>query len=172
MYIEFLILIFDYFRTLNKRYVIYEIVIPAFIAVFIFYILFVNNQITACSAFRESSLTLLGVLVGFSITIITILSTSHSRNLEEIKTVKTDVKIGNETISLFRLLIINFTYSVVIEIFLIIVNLIYPLFSNNFEISHVTKYIGFSIDVFLIIHVLLLTIRNMTDFYFILTKNK
>ncbi len=64
------------------------------------------------------------------------------------------------------------TYSVVIEIFLIIVNLIYPVISNNFEISILIKYEGFAVVAFFMLHVLLLTIRNMTDFYLILTKNR
>ncbi|PKP23047.1 MAG: hypothetical protein CVU05_01330 [Bacteroidetes bacterium HGW-Bacteroidetes-21] len=170
MYLEFLLLLSDYFKTLTKRLFIYELIIPAIIGVLIYCLLKNGAVVSSCANFRNNSLTLLGVLVGFSITIITILTTGNSRNLEEIKNIKTKVKIGSQEASLFRLLLINFTYSVVIEIFLIIVNLIYPLIADNYRMRIEIKYIGFSLIVFLIVHVLLLTIRNLTDFYMIITK--
>ncbi len=48
------------------------------------------------------------------------------------------------------------TYSVVIEIFLIIVNLIYLLISNNFEINILIKYVGFTVVVFFMLHILII----------------
>lgn len=91
-------------------------------------------------------------------------------NLEEIKNKKTSIKINKEYITLFRLLLINFTYSVIVEVGLIIVCLIYPLLIENIKFNQNLKYVGFSILVFLILHIMLLTMRNLTDFYLILVK--
>lgn len=171
MYLEFFILIADYFRTLNKRIAVYEWVLPSILGVAIFSLLYFGSDVRATKVFKDNSINLLGILSGFSITIITILTTGHSCNLERIKKKKTNVEIGDKKISLYRLLLINFTYSVILEAFLIIFCLTYPLIISNFKIPNLGKYIVFSVLVFLIIHVLLLTIRNLTDFYLIITRS-
>lgn len=170
MYIEFLFLINDYLKTITKRVFAFEWLLPLILSILIFFLLFTGKSTAVTETFKNNSINLLGILVGFSITIITILTTGQSKNLEEIKRIKTKIKINGKLISVYRLLLINFTYSVVIEVFLIIIFLIYPLLKHNIPINRLTKYIIFSILVFLIIHILLLTIRNLTDFYLIITK--
>jgi len=167
MYLEYILLIIDYYKTLNKRLVLYEICIPLLISIGLYFVINVTN-LSLCVGFIKKSLPLLGILVGFSITIITILTTSHSRNIENIKNIKTKLKRGNDRITVYNLLIINFTYSVIIEIFLIIIQLIYPFFAGFLGLNW--KINGFIFSVYLLIHVLLLTIRNLTDFYFIISK--
>ncbi|MCP4054354.1 MAG: hypothetical protein GY739_15100 [Mesoflavibacter sp.] len=170
MYLEFLLLIADYFRTVSRRVFIFEWLIPLFIGIGVFLLLFFGTTTSATIVFKDNAINLLGILVGFSITIITILTTGQGQNLDEIKNKKTKIKINKEKITLFRLLLINFTYSVIVEVGLIIVCLIYPLLIENIKFSQNLKYAGFSVLVFLIIHIMLLTIRNLTDFYLILVK--
>ena len=170
MYLEFLLLIADYFRTVTKRIFIFEWILPFITGIGIFLLLFFGSSTSATIVFKDNAINLLGILVGFSITIITILTTGQGKNLDEIKSEVTDIKINNEKITLFRLLLINFTYSVIIEVSLIIVCLIYPLLIENIGMNLILKYAGFSILVFLILHIMLLTMRNLTDFYLILIK--
>jgi len=170
MYLEFFILFIDYFRTLKLRLFFYEIFIPFLISIFAFYLLLTGKDTSICKGFRESSLTLLGILLGFSITIIMIITTGNSENLALIKKKVTKLTIGNKKVTLFDLLLINFTYSVVIEIMLIIILLICPILLANIPFPHIIKIIGFSCLSGMIIHVLLLTTRNLTDFYLILMK--
>lgn len=172
MYLEFIYLILDYFKTISRRIFIYEWIVPFLISLTVFAFLLCGSSTASTTVFKDNSINLLGILVGFSITIITILTTGQGENIEAIKKKKIQVIIAGKKISLFRHLLINFTYSVVIEIILIIFCLIYPLFLDNIPFNNVVKYIGFSILVFSIIHLLLLTIRNLTDFYFILTISK
>jgi hypothetical protein len=170
MYLEFLLLIADYFRTVSKRVFFFEWLLPFIIGTGIFLLLFFGSTTSATIVFKDNAINLLGILVGFSITIITILTTGQGQNLDEIKNKKTNIKINKEEITLFRLLLINFTYSVIIEVGLIIVCLIYPLLIENIKFNQNLKYVGFSILVFLILHIMLLTMRNLTDFYLILVK--
>ncbi|TJY37691.1 hypothetical protein [Pontimicrobium aquaticum] len=170
MYLEFLLLITDYFRTVSKRIFFFEWLFPFLIGVGVFLLLFFGSSTSATIVFKDNAINLLGILVGFSITIITILTTGQGQNLDEIKNKKTKIKINKEKITLFRLLLINFTYSVIIEVGLIIGCLIYPLLIENIEFNENLKYVGFSILVFLILHIMLLTMRNLTDFYLILVK--
>ena len=170
MYLDFILLVVDYFRTISRRIFFFEWLIPFLVSIGVFTLLFYGNSVSATIVFKNNVINLLGILVGFSITIITILTTGQGQNLDRIKNTKPNIKISNNKITLFRLLLINFTYSVIIEIGLIIVCLIYPLLLGNLEINICLKYIGFSILVFLILHIMLLTIRNLTDFYLILIK--
>lgn len=170
MYLEFLLLISDYFRTVSRRVFYFEWVLPFLIGIGTFLLLAVGATTSATIVFKDNAINLLGILVGFSITIITILTTGQGQNLDEIKNAKTNIKINNENITLFRLLLINFTYSVIVEVGLIIVCLIYPLLIENININQNLKYFGFSFLVFLILHIMLLTMRNLTDFYLILVK--
>jgi hypothetical protein len=170
MYLEFLLLIADYFRTISKRVFIFEWLLPFIIGIGIFLLLFFGSTTSATIVFKDNAINLLGILVGFSITIITILTTGQGQNLDEIKNKRTNIKINKEQITLFRLLLINFTYSVIIEVGLIIVCLIYPLLIENIKFNQNLKYVGFSVLVFLILHIMLLTMRNLTDFYLILIK--
>lgn len=170
MYLEFVLLIADYFRTISKRIFYFEWLFPFIIGIGIFLLLLFGSSTSATFIFKDNAINLLGILVGFSITVITILTTGQGQNLDEIKEKKTNIKINNDFITLFRLLLINFTYSVIMEVALIIVCLIYPLFTDNIRISANIKYVGFSVLVFLIVHIMLLTIRNLTDFYLILIK--
>ena len=170
MYLEFLLLIADYFRTVSKRIFFFEWLFPFIVGIAIFLLLLFGSSTSATIVFKDNAINLLGILVGFSITVITILTTGQGQNLDEIKEKKTKIKINNELITLFRLLLINFTYSVIIEVALIIICLIYPLIIDNIKINANIKYVGFSILVFLILHIMLLTMRNLTDFYLILIK--
>lgn len=170
MYLEFILLIADYFWTISKRVFIFEWLFPFLIGIGIFMLLFFGGSTSATIVFKDNAINLLGILVGFSITIITILTTGQGRNLDEIKNKKTKIVINERQITLFRLLLINFTYSVIMEVALIIVCLIYPLLIENIDFNRHLKYIGFSFLVFLILHIMLLTIRNLTDFYLILIK--
>lgn len=172
MYLEFFLLITDYFRTISKRIFLFEWVLPLLIGIGVFLSLYLGATSNVTTLFKDNAINLMGILVGFSITIITILTTSQGTNIDLIKETLTEIKINNKTISLYRLLLINFTYSVIIEIGIIIVCLIYPFIIGSIEINPIVKYVGFSILVVFIMHIMLLTIRNLTDFYLILTKPK
>ncbi len=170
MYREFIFLIFDYFKTIKKNVFYYEWVMPFIIGIMCFLSLKFHWLRTDYSLFINSSVSLLGVLLGFSIMVITILTTSNNVNIENIKKTLTDYIISNERISLYRLLLVNYSYLIIIEALVLVAYFISLLFFSNF--CHTVKLVLFSLYVVSIIHILLLTIRNITDFYFIITKEK
>ncbi len=170
MYLEFFLLFFDYFKTLNRRVAIFEWGMPFIICLTLFF-LNCKYDFSAYKIFKESAVNILGVLLGFSIAIITIITTGSGKNLEEIKKTETNFIKNNKKVTLFNLILINFTYSVILEIIVIINCLLFPLISNLFRINHNVKLILYSLMVFLVIHIFLVTLRNLTDFYLIITKN-
>lgn len=170
MYLEFLLLFFDYYKTLTRRVVIFEWIIPFVICLSLF-CLNCKNDFSAYKVFKDSAVNVLGVLLGFSIAIITIVTTGSGKNIEEIKKIETNFIKNNKKVTLFNLILINFTYSVVLEIVVIISCLLMPLISNLFKVGCNLRLILYSLMVFLVIHILLVTLRNLTDFYLIITKN-
>lgn len=169
MYLEFLIITADYFKTINKKIFIYEWLSP-FIVSLLCVLFGCILDFEIFEKFKESSVNILGVLLGFSIAVITIITTGSGNNLDEIKKKETNISIGNKKISLYDLLLINFSYSVIIEIILIISCLVMPLINKIIPLSFNFKLICYSIMVFIVLHILLLTLRNITDFYLIITK--
>lgn len=169
MYLEYLIIIGDYFKTVNRKIFIYECAIPMLITFLCAYLGCILD-FEIFEKFKDSSLDILGVLLGFSIAVITIITTGSGKNLEEIKNKKTHFIINGNKISLYELLLINFSYSVILEVLLIISCLTIPLLNKIIPIGFNFKLFCYSIMVFIVLHILLLTLRNITDFYLIITK--
>ena len=167
MYLEFLLLISDYFKTLTRKIFLYEWIVPLVFSILLF--LFKTQLDTSIlKSFKDSAISILGVLLGFSIAVITIITTGSGENLEKIKKIKTEFKIGIHAISLYKLTLINFTYSVVMEILVIVPSITLPILSNC--INPTIKLFLYILLVFGVIHILLLTLRNLTDFYLIIAK--
>lgn len=172
MYREFVFIFIDYLKTLNFRVFVFEVFIPLIIGGIVFVLSCRENDNASIVTYQKQILSLLGVLVGFSITIITILTASSGGNIDRIKKIKSKTKIGGHQASVFDLLLMNFVYSVVVEIILIIVHLVYPFFTTSLAMSRSWKLTGFCIVLALMMHILLLTIRNITNLYFILLNDK
>jgi hypothetical protein len=175
MYLEFLLLIGDYFRTLKRKYFLYEWVLPLCLCAVMFRLLDDCTTVPLAvifvdfaKEFSETSVSLLGILVGFSITVITVLNTTNTPNIEAIKKIPTEFFIGKQKLFLFHLLLINLTYSVVMEILNLIFNLCFPWILEKTSLAFLRVLL--CVDLFFILHILLLNLRNMADFYFILFK--
>lgn len=172
MYLEFFILYFDYFRTLKKRIVLFEWGIPFVFSILIFLAVRINNSTSCFLNYRDNIIALFGVLIGFSITIITLLITSNNTNIDNLKSKLTEYNLGTKKLTLFELLIMNFTYLIITQIFLIMANLFFPVINALFNFSFFSKILFFSIDALFITHVLLLNVRNVCDLYFVLVNNQ
>jgi hypothetical protein len=176
MNIEFLILFVKYYKTFDVRTVVFDIISPLLIGLIVYFTLMTGVSIESTLVFKENSISLLGILAGFSITIITILTSSESKIIQCLRLKNSEFKYGNKKITLFEVLLINFSYSVILESFLIIFCLIYPIFLDNFTFDLKIKIVVFSTLVFFVTHIMFLTIRNITNFYFTMTldyeKNK
>lgn len=168
MYLEFLFLVYDYFKTLSLRTFIYEWLLPALIGLLSFVSIRWVHLTINYTLFVNSSITLLGVLLGFSIMVITIFTTSSNPNIEAIKTKMTEYTIFQNKISLYRLLLINFSYLIIAQSF-VILSFFIGLLVKSFLPTDILTVL-FSVFSVFIFHIILLTIRNITDFYFIITK--
>ena len=124
-----------------------------------------------CIRIHAASIALLmlfRVILGFTISVFAIFLTSEGANIEKARNSYIEkVKLGSEPVSLYRAITINFTYIVVVEGFLLLIGMIYPIF---FSTTFLVGKILFSFNVFLLIHCILMTLRLILDFYFVITK--
>ena len=156
MYREFYFLIEAYIRTLTKKEVVYEIVMPLFVALAFPYIfnITVNKDIIA------SIINLMAIILGFVVATITILLTSGDNNLKLSKEFRLDKKVFGKDITLFRQLLILFFYIAFVAMIELIVSILTIYFGLYGKIST-------AINLFLIFHLILLSIRNLTNLFFI-----
>ncbi|PQL90813.1 hypothetical protein [Apibacter adventoris] len=163
MYTEFFIPIFSYFKTLKGKrdVIIYEWLIPTILTCFYFF--YGNNF----NSLKELAVNVLCIMLGISLAIVTLLVTGGIKNLDEIKKYESDSIINGKKISLYKLLMLNFTYSIILELIVILMCIL----GTAFPIDNILLIkISHSILCFFNIHIFLLTIRNMTNLYLIVTK--
>jgi hypothetical protein len=168
--IEFLLIFADYFKILRWRNFNFEWLIPIIISFALYYFIYYSSGYHSFQNYIEKIISLEGVLVGFSITIITFLTTASNKNIDELKITRVDYIIKGEKISIYDLIIINYSYSLALEIFILMTNLLFPFLVLYFHFTYRTKVILMVINIFFVIHNLHLNIRNLTDIYHVLRK--
>ncbi|MBI9069955.1 MAG: hypothetical protein JEY94_00055 [Melioribacteraceae bacterium] len=166
LYLEFLIPLKDYLVTLKLKEIIYEWMIPIGISVYSYYCFFPCLSKQNFLDFNGYVINALAILIGFSITCITILSTSNNENIVWLKKKESERKIGNKNISLYQLIFITFSFVLFMEVFTLLFNLIYFLvFSSNLSLGSENEL--FALNTTLVLNIVFLNIRNISNFYFI-----
>jgi hypothetical protein len=165
--LDYLLVIFEYYKTSKTRYLVWNFITSISLALLCIYVPKRSDFIDLANGFISNSVGILGVLVGFSISMFTLLNTASNPNIEEIKKKETGYKLYNKPVYLFDLLIISMIYIIIIESLILIFNL---LFSFFFDLTELSGQIAFAVNVFLLIHVILVNISTTVDFYFIITK--
>lgn len=164
--LDFILIPVDYLRTRKFRDFTFEILIPIIISFGVYLAIYYKSGYISFDGYIEKIISLEGILVGFSITTITFLTTASNEGVQILKTADSGFKISGNAITVFNVVIINFSFSLLVEIFILIVNLIFPFFIDYIEPSYRTKVILMSANLFFVIHNLLLNVSNMTDVYF------
>ena len=168
MYLEFLLVIADYISTLNKRILIYEWGLPILLGITSGILSFVNNNNVLYNII-QNSVPIIATLLGFTLAALTLFLTGNAK-IEEAKSYLTDKKISGQPISLYRLVVVNYSYLILVETFLCIsfyIASLFPYLSN--------KYVCMIANMFFIIamfNTLFSTIRSITDLYFIIIKKE
>lgn len=170
MYLNFIFVPLDYFRTLGFRKITFDWIFPAIISFLVFLSLYKGASSYGFNDYLNKIISLEGILVGFSITSITFLTTASNRNIEGLQKHLTKLWIGEKNLTLMDLVIVNFSFSLFIEVLILVVNLTAPILVLSFGLSFQTKIILFSINILFVLHNLFLNIRNLVDLYLALMK--
>lgn len=167
MYLEFLLVISDYFKTLDKRTLLYEWFIPFLLGVFCFVPSLLYNTDFLYNIISKS-IDFVATLLGFTLATLTLLLSSDKLNAT--KQYITNTKIGGKQISLYRKIIISYTYLIIIEALLCVTFFLCAIFPYVY-IPIPAKILN-SIYIVILLHILLVTIRTITELYFVLSKEQ
>lgn len=165
--LNLIIILSDYFRTRARSGLILNYIMAGIICFLIFKS---TNNCTIpnlINSFVNNSISVLSLIVGFSIALFTLIITASNPNIEEIKKTYTSFIISGNKVSLFQHILITMTYIILIECALLLFNLLFPFF---FDSKTLTGKVAFYIDVFLLIHIILCNIANTMNIYFVLYK--
>ncbi len=169
-YLEFFIPIRDYFVTIKFKEFSFEWIMPFILSILLYFTIIPNLSLEKMLNFNGYLINALAILIGFSITTITILSTSSNKNIDKLKDKLSERNINHKVISLYQLIFITFSFVLFMEFFAIIFNLTYySLYSASYVKSY-SKFL-FSINIFLMLHIIFLNLRNIANFYFIHWNN-
>lgn len=165
MYKSYLVLVNDYLFTLKKN-VYFDIFLP-FILSLILGMFLINNLLNFDKNFVVNLTTVLGILAGFNVTAITILTSTNNKTVEKLKEKKTGIMVDGLEVSFFRKLYILISYSILICLITIILNTIGYLIKWAYFIDNTKIFILKIIDIFFILHIFFVNIRNITSLYFL-----
>lgn len=112
----------------------------------------------------NSLITVMALFISFSMAYLSILATSNSRNVDEIKErTSKEYEINKKPVFLYQILMTDLTYSIFIEILLLIL-----LFIQKFMIINNSTFflnVQLSIDIIMLIHVIQVLLRNIKNIY-------
>jgi hypothetical protein len=165
MYLEFLFVIVFYYTTLSRRDVLLEIGIPAILAVGYYMYGTTNNS----TGILVDSIMFLRLLLGFSMASLALFLTKND-NLGETKKYMTERKLLGKAVSLYKYIVLSFTYLVIMLCLIQTAYLLFRMFS--IDINSLIVSILKSIYVFFLFHVVFATIRAITETYQVLSKQK
>lgn len=166
---EYLLLIIEFFYVKGLKSAIINIILPALLSVIVYCCSNQINYAANATSFQTNIVTVLGILIGFSISTLTLLLTVNHSNIEKAKNEKLNKKFLNKELTLYDSVQIGLAYLIIIQGFLLILNFVYPIFINS--VTDTGKKL-FSLSIAMLVHIILILMRNILDFYFILSKNR
>ena len=164
---EYLLLVIEFFRIKGLKAFLWSCLIPVSTGLLIYYKSQDSNYFVNASSFHSNMITVLGILIGFTISTLTMLLTVNNKNIDKAKAELIGKIIFSKDISLFDSVVTGLAYIILIQGFLLIANFIYPVFVS---VTTLQGKIFFSVNISLLIHIIIVLMRNVLDFYFILTK--
>ena len=166
IYMEWIFPVKDYYFSLRRNDITFEIFIPVAIATFCSITYSHTRKVfMALMGLAELLPTAISILIGFTVMLITLLLTSSGKNVDALKEKELDKKLYTQKINLFQGLHIQFSHSLFSEILLLLIVLAF-LCWNGLGMS---LYVGIAflwIEVYLTLNILLSILRGITSIYF------
>lgn len=165
IFMEWAIPVLDYYGSLRKNEVVFEIVVPFIIAGAATWVYIALEKVkVALDALANILPSAISILIGFTIMFITLLLTSDTPAITRIKEEPTESKVRAQNISLYQKLHIQLTESLFAEVLLLLVVFCY-LFAKGIGTTAVLEVAILTVEVYLTLHILLSIIRSTTHLY-------
>ena len=117
----------------------------------------------------QSAVPIIATLLGFTLAALTLFLTGNSK-IEDAKKYMTEKKVSGKRISLYKLIVISYSYLILIETILCIgyyIGILFPFIYNIYVCVGLN-----TIFIVLMLNVFLSTIRSITDLYFVITRHE
>ena len=169
----------DYFKFSSKSEIIFDLVIPLVLSV-IFSLIVVSDKIllkdilNSFVVINGHVVTAISILAGFNFASISLLASSNSDTISLLKkTSSKEHSTSKREVTLFDMLLIFFSWAIIVQIlvigFIIILLFLISFAKINWDFSghgRLVFKVVVSIWLALIIHSLLVTIRNVKNMYY------
>lgn len=171
IYTDFSFTILDYISTIKKREIVYEWILPIFISVIVYFKVEDIPGIKINCEFIKSMIAILinlfAILVGFTMAAIAIFTTADVSKVP-ILNMLGERKIRGNKITNYRFIFLNLIYSAISSLFMLLLTLFFTIF------LYFDKYsmLILSVMTFGTMHVLFLSVRNITSLYFVFFNNE
>jgi hypothetical protein len=170
-YFEYIHPIRDYFLTLRANEGLFDWGAPFLISLGIYLYPLNLMDFDTIKTINGYAINLLAILVGFSITSLTILTANTSKNIEDLRDNYTKRSLRGKPVSLYQLIILNFIFLLVMEFVSLLYSFGFLLLIKVGNLMDSYKE-AFLLSIYLITHVVFLNIRNVTNFYFIVSRDE
>lgn len=168
MYLEFLFIVFFYVSTLRCRDILFEVAIPFAGAVLFFLTCSMDNNVEVL----RDSLSFLRMLLGFTMASLALFLTKNP-NLEDSKSYLTERVANGKRLSLYEYIVLSFSYLIIVESLIHVFFFMYVLLFDGWSIISVRcEFVLKTFYVFLFFHVILATIKAVTEVYQTLMRCK
>ena len=157
---EYLLLFIEY-HIVRKGRVIKNIAIPVIIWLLVYF--HSSHTYQDVNTYCSNATNILGILIGFSISVFAILLSLENDNIREAKNKTIKAKLYSKPVSLYEALLVDFAYIIFVQGLLLITNIFLPLFID-------ASRTFFAIDTAAIVYVVVLILQCVLDMYLILTK--
>jgi hypothetical protein len=163
MYCEYLYVILNYFSTLTKKEKRFEVLIPFLISIASLIVeLFSSRNIQF--EFINGIISFIESLLGFTLAALAILL-SNNQMEQRTRNYDTNRKIQGKTVSMYKLIVIYYSYIIIAESLLCVLYYIASLFQGlSGEIFNLIANTVFIMGIF---NVLFATIRTVANLYFV-----
>lgn len=166
IYMEWLIPISDYYCSMRKNEVIFEIIFPVVVSLSCVFLYDKARKIEAAlDGLSELLPTAISILIGFTVMLITLLLTSSGGNIEQLKHKMMTKKLHKKPITLYQGLHIQFSHSLFSEIFLLLLIFSY-LFLKGIGGSRTISTLLLFGEIYLTLNILLSILRGIANLYF------
>lgn len=171
LYTDFTFTIADYLFTIKKREIVYEWILPFLISLLVFFKVEDIPGIKIDCEFIKSTISILinmfAILVGFTMAAIAIFTTADITKIKILGELS-ERKIHGKNISNYRFVFLSLIYSAISSLFMLLLTLVFTIF------LYYDKYslLILAILSFGTLHVLFLSVRNITTLYFIFFNNE
>lgn len=173
LYLEWVYLTFGYASAVRKNEIVFEVLFPIAVSAGCSYVYYGLDLVRpALKGLANLLPSILSILIGFTIMLITLLITGDNGNIDSLKDFKTNKKfLGSRNLSLFQILHIQFSFSLFIEITLLLI-VLFSMFYMGVWSSKTFETILLFLECALTLNTLFSILHGVTNIFFSFFKTE